>query len=218
MARSRPNADPTVGDLLREARRRAGLSQRALAERAGTAQSVVARIEAGTASPRVSTLEQLLDAAGQRLDVRLRDPRSSGDDAALRDRIRAFFRDRADLGVVSVYLFGSAARRARHAESDLDIGVLLHSVPTASRATRADLRVTLGAALIAATGENDIDLVVLNDLPPGLARAIVLDGERLVCFGDEADFDFRRSVQLRAAELQPFLRRARRLKLEALAR
>lgn len=50
--------------LLRQARTRAGLSQRALARRAGTAQSVVARIEAGHTSPTWETLERLLAAAG----------------------------------------------------------------------------------------------------------------------------------------------------------
>jgi len=57
--------------FLSEARRRAGLSQRALAERAGTAQSVVARIEAGTVSPGWSTLTRLLAAAGCELRAHL---------------------------------------------------------------------------------------------------------------------------------------------------
>lgn len=52
------------GALLRSARQRAGLSQRALAERAGTAQSLVARIERGQTSPRVDTLSRLLEATG----------------------------------------------------------------------------------------------------------------------------------------------------------
>lgn len=54
----------TPATLLRQARTRAGLSQRALARRAGTAQSVVARIEAGQTSPTWETLERLLAAAG----------------------------------------------------------------------------------------------------------------------------------------------------------
>jgi transcriptional regulator with XRE-family HTH domain len=57
------------GKLLREARQRAGLSQRELARRAGTAQSLVARVERGRAAPRTDTLARLLEAAGY--DVRL---------------------------------------------------------------------------------------------------------------------------------------------------
>lgn len=50
--------------LLREARSRAGLTQRELAKRAGTAQSVIARIELGKNSPTTATLNHLLAAAG----------------------------------------------------------------------------------------------------------------------------------------------------------
>ena len=50
--------------LLREARRRAGLSQRDLAARAGIAQPAVARIESGAVVPRVDTLDRLLAACG----------------------------------------------------------------------------------------------------------------------------------------------------------
>jgi predicted transcriptional regulator len=53
----------TAATLLRQARARAGLSQRALARRAGTAQSVIARIERGQTSPTWETLERLLEAA-----------------------------------------------------------------------------------------------------------------------------------------------------------
>ena len=62
-------AKPAI--LLKEARRRAGLSQRALARRAGTAQSVVARIELGVTDPSSGTLGALLDAAGFELTARL---------------------------------------------------------------------------------------------------------------------------------------------------
>jgi transcriptional regulator with XRE-family HTH domain len=53
-----------AASLLRDARLRAGLSQRALARRAHTAQSVVARIESGETSPSFDTLRALLAAAG----------------------------------------------------------------------------------------------------------------------------------------------------------
>jgi transcriptional regulator with XRE-family HTH domain len=55
---------PASARLLLAARTSAGLSQRALARRAGTAQSVVARIEAGDSSPTWATLERLLGGAG----------------------------------------------------------------------------------------------------------------------------------------------------------
>ena len=54
----------STAELLRQARERAGLSQRQLAQRAGTAQSVIARIERGLTSPTWDTLERLLEAAG----------------------------------------------------------------------------------------------------------------------------------------------------------
>ena len=58
-------------DLLRAARTRAGFSQRALARRARTAQSVVARIESGETSPSWETLQSLLRAAGYELRAEL---------------------------------------------------------------------------------------------------------------------------------------------------
>lgn len=59
------------GDLVRTARTRAGITQRELARRAGTAQSVVARIEQGATSPTWETLTRLLAAAGFEIDARL---------------------------------------------------------------------------------------------------------------------------------------------------
>lgn len=53
--------------LLRTARTRAGLTQRALAAAAGTSQSAVAAIESGSKQPAVATLERLLHAAGTEL-------------------------------------------------------------------------------------------------------------------------------------------------------
>jgi transcriptional regulator with XRE-family HTH domain len=50
--------------ILRTAREKGGLSQRALASRARTAQSVVARIELGETSPSWDTLMRLVKASG----------------------------------------------------------------------------------------------------------------------------------------------------------
>jgi transcriptional regulator with XRE-family HTH domain len=56
-------------ELLKEARDRAGLTQRELARRAGTSQAMVARIEGGQQSPSVATLERLVRACGLELRV-----------------------------------------------------------------------------------------------------------------------------------------------------
>lgn len=55
--------------MLRYARRRAGLTQRALAGRAGIPQETVARIERDAISPRAETLQRLLLACGFGLEV-----------------------------------------------------------------------------------------------------------------------------------------------------
>ena len=58
-------------DLVREARRRASLTQRELAERAGTTQSAIARLETGRTSPSFETVLALVRACGFDLDVML---------------------------------------------------------------------------------------------------------------------------------------------------
>ena len=57
--------------LVREARRRAGLTQAQLAARVGTTQSAVARIESGRTSPTVEHLTGLLEGCGFDLRVEL---------------------------------------------------------------------------------------------------------------------------------------------------
>ncbi len=52
------------GDLLREARRRAGLSQAELARRAGKPTSVVGRWERGEVTPSFETLRSMIRACG----------------------------------------------------------------------------------------------------------------------------------------------------------
>jgi transcriptional regulator with XRE-family HTH domain len=54
---------------VRELREKRGLSQRELAERLGTTQSAVARLEAGSVSPSLPTLDKLADALGVELVV-----------------------------------------------------------------------------------------------------------------------------------------------------
>jgi transcriptional regulator with XRE-family HTH domain len=51
-----------IGETLKQWREVRGLSQRALAERAGMPYSMVARIELGQTDPRLSTLRRLAEA------------------------------------------------------------------------------------------------------------------------------------------------------------
>ena len=55
------------GDLLRQARLRAGLSQRELARRAKTSQSAIARWESGEVLPSFERLRELIRACGLEL-------------------------------------------------------------------------------------------------------------------------------------------------------
>jgi transcriptional regulator with XRE-family HTH domain len=55
--------------VLRYARRRAGLTQRELAERSGVPQPSIARIERGASTPRVDTFDRLLRACDLMLEV-----------------------------------------------------------------------------------------------------------------------------------------------------
>ena len=55
------------GAALRRARLRAGLTQDEVARRAGVPQPAVARIERGRVTPRVDTLDRLLEACGYAL-------------------------------------------------------------------------------------------------------------------------------------------------------
>jgi len=97
--------------LLQTARERAGLTQRELARKARTAQSVVARIELGETSPSWSTLSRLLKAAGFALSPTLQ--RVRVDPQMLDDvpRILALSPEQRLREIAQVSRFLSAARR-----------------------------------------------------------------------------------------------------------
>jgi transcriptional regulator with XRE-family HTH domain len=69
-------AQTTASRLLVSARRGAGLTQRDLARRARTSQSVIARIESGATSPSWKTLQRLVNRAGFDLQAVLSPRRS----------------------------------------------------------------------------------------------------------------------------------------------
>lgn len=101
-----------AASLIRGVRRRAGMSQRELARRSGTAQSVVARIERGQTDPSTRTLVRLVSAAGFDLDARL-NPKLMTDTHMLDDigRILRLTPEQRLVEVRNVARFQSAARR-----------------------------------------------------------------------------------------------------------
>jgi transcriptional regulator with XRE-family HTH domain len=100
-----------AAELLSSARLRAGMSQRELARKARTAQSVVARIELGETSPSWLTLKRLLKAAGFELSTALKPVEL--DSAVLDDvpRILGLTPEERLLEVARVSRFLAGARR-----------------------------------------------------------------------------------------------------------
>jgi uncharacterized protein len=135
--------------------------------------------------------------------------------ASLGDRLRAVLEETP--GVVSAYLFGSTAEGRAHPASDVDVGVLLDRRVYPGPADRFDLQLRLIGRLASAVAR-PVDLVVLNDAPPHLGRRIMAEGIRLMVADAALDLAHQRLVRSRAADLEPFLRRARAVKLQSLAR
>lgn len=80
-----PSSTPAVPELIRGARAEAGLTQRQLAEAAGTSQAAVARYERGTIVPDVRTLARLVEGCGSRLVLGVAERTGrTGDETAIR--------------------------------------------------------------------------------------------------------------------------------------
>jgi transcriptional regulator with XRE-family HTH domain len=86
----------TPGQLLRDARRRHGVSQMRLAIRAGTTQSAISRIESGRVSPTVATLSSLLQLLGEDLELGSQERDSGIDRSMIRERFRLDPSDRVE--------------------------------------------------------------------------------------------------------------------------
>jgi transcriptional regulator with XRE-family HTH domain len=99
----------TPGKLLRDARKRHGVSQHSLARRAGTTQSAISRIERDGVSPTVGTLAELLNLIGEDL-VLGAEPTDSGIDRSLiRANLALSPQERLDRGLA----FSDFVRRNR---------------------------------------------------------------------------------------------------------
>jgi len=137
---------------------------------------------------------------------------------ALIPELARYFEENPHLGVASAYLFGSHAEGRAHRESDVDVGVLLQWDRHPTPSGRFEMRVRLGSDLIAVVHHNEVDVVILNDAPPLLGRKIIYDGIRVFLGDPETDHAYVRNVQILAADLEPWLERLRKVRLEALVR
>lgn len=120
-------------------------------------------------------------------------------------------------GIASAYLFGSVAEGREHRESDVDLGVLLSHETCPRAAERFDVRLRLIGDLTGAI-EREVDVVILNEAPPQLARYIMTNGRRVFLADADADHACLRTVLSRVADIEPFLRRTRQVKLASLVR
>jgi transcriptional regulator with XRE-family HTH domain len=106
----------TPGQLIRETRSRRGLSQQRLARRTGTRQSAISRLEADEVSPSVETLELLMRAMGETLQIGAAPPARDYDPLHLRATRLRPPAERLALGISWNRLAGrlaAAGRRAR---------------------------------------------------------------------------------------------------------
>lgn len=137
-----------VSDLIRRTRLDAGLSQRDLAQRAGTSQSALARYEGGHARPSLTSLERILRAAGKTLRLEVDDADADPPKHPVQRRLASRWEPvRAILeehGVTAVSVFGSTARGEDAETSDLD---LLVELPGATYVKLASLQTDLEEAL-----------------------------------------------------------------------
>ena len=103
-------------ELVRNARTAAGMTQAALAERLGTTQSAVARMEAYGANPRVDTLRRALAACGRHLSLDSGPARSSIDETLVARQLRLTPAQRLasfETAYTDVRKLALAGRRAR---------------------------------------------------------------------------------------------------------
>ncbi|HVB53961.1 MAG TPA: nucleotidyltransferase domain-containing protein [Candidatus Acidoferrales bacterium] len=163
----------TAAELLREARRRAELSQVELGRRAGVAQSVVSAYESSARQPSLPMLIRLVAATGSELDIRLSEesrlePVSGFLGLRIRRHRAAVKKVLARYGLSNARVFGSVARGEEGPDSDVD---LLVDVPagvgllTLGRC-QAELERLLGTR---------VDLVPAGDLKAHLAVEVLAE-------------------------------------------
>jgi uncharacterized protein len=162
-----------AAEMIREARRVAGLTQSDLARRARTSQSAVAAYESAAKVPSTETLDRLLRAAGARIGI-LPLPREGRRTTGLRkllhDHRGAILEVAASHRAANVRVFGSVARGEEIQGSDLDL--LVDMEPGSSLLDQVRLRRALTELLgveidvVTTGGLLDRDEAILQEATP----------------------------------------------------
>ncbi|MEX2619666.1 MAG: helix-turn-helix domain-containing protein [Egibacteraceae bacterium] len=162
-----------AGEVLRDARKRARLSQTDVARRSGISQSVISAYESGRREPGVHTLARLVEATGHTLefDILPAPDRQLGlPDTPLGRRLRrrrkAIIEAAMKRGAHNVRVFGSVARGDDTAASDVDF--LMDLDPGVGVVALAGLKRELRELLAV-----EVDVVPAETLKPRI-RAEVL--------------------------------------------
>jgi uncharacterized protein len=105
----------SIGEMVRGARERHRISQRVLALRAGTDQAAISRIERGEVSPSIETVERLLEALGERLNLRSMPLERDYDPLHMRATLRRSPEERLRLAISWNRLAGRLSEEGRRA-------------------------------------------------------------------------------------------------------
>lgn len=154
---------------MREARRRAGLSQQELARRARVSQPVISAYESGRREPGLTMLTKLVKASGHHLKMDLvaePDLRRGLPDTPMGRRLRrhrrAINEAATSRGMTNVRVFGSVARGDDTETSDVDL--LVDTTDDVSLLDLIGLEREIGEILRRA-----VDVVPARDLKAGVA-------------------------------------------------
>jgi predicted nucleotidyltransferase/DNA-binding XRE family transcriptional regulator len=156
----------TAGDVLRRARHRAGLTQQALAQRAGVTQSVISAYESGRREPSFATLTRLVKSAGFTLEPHLEPAAAPSALTLVREHAGELRTALGALGAVDIRVFGSVARGDETETSDVDLLVDLET----DAGLFALLRMQSAAEAILG---RSVDVAPVSGLKPDVAERVL---------------------------------------------
>ena len=166
----------TAAALIREARRRAGLSQTELADGAGVTQSVISTYEAGRRNPSFDMMWKLMNAAGASIVIEYAAKPSAPPTLPDTPRGRKLRKHRQEIlnlarkyDATNLHVFGSVARGDDTANSDIDIA--FDPPSTLGLIELAGFQRELGEIL----GEK-VDAIPAHGLKDAIATAVKTEG------------------------------------------